>query len=282
MNRWSDRLLGVLVAVSAIGLLGYGYIWWVSSANLAKTYAAPLLEVALSDDPEVLAEGERLAWTRGCFWCHGRQLQGAVYYIAGFKGVKLTAPNLTWKARDYTTAEFVRALRHGIRPDGTSLQPAMPSFAYYHLSDQDLTALMSYIKSLPVVDGIAGEWTYYPYGHIRYALGEFPPNTAELIDHAAPRVSADFEPGSAAHGEYLVKSTCEACHSDLGRYRVPVAPNLQIGKAYSEENLDRLLRTGIALGEREIDYQMVEVAQHRYIYLTSDEVTALYQYFKSM
>jgi len=282
MNRFFDVLLGLLVAVFAATLVGYGLIWWSSTENLSRTYEAPLLDIELSDAPAVLAEGERLAFTRGCFWCHGGELQGAVYYVAGFKGVKLITPNLTLKARDYSTAEFVRALRHGIRPDGTSLQPAMPSFAYFHLSDQDLTALVSYIKSVPVVDGMEGQWTYYPYGHIRYALGEFPPNSAELIDHSAPRVSADFVPGSAEHGEYLVKSTCEACHSDNGRYRVPVAPNLQIGKAYSAENLDRLLRSGVALGEREIDYQMVEVAQHRYIYFTADEIKAIHNYFQSL
>ena len=282
MNRLFDVLLGVLVAIFAVALLGYGYAWWASAENFSQRYDAPLMDISLSDDPAVIAEGERLAQTRGCFWCHGADLQGTVYYVSGRKGVHSLAPNLTWKARDYTTAEFVRALRHGIRPDGSSVQPAMPTFAYFHLSDRDLTALVSYIKSLPVVDGMKGDFSYYPYGNIRYALGEFPPNAADLIDHSQPRVSADFTPGSAEHGSYLVKSACEACHSDNGRVRVPIAPDLQIGKAYSAENLQRLMRTGVALGDREIDYQMIEVAQHRYIYFTDIEIEALYNYFQSM
>ena len=111
MNRLFDVLLGLLVAIFAVALLGYGYAWWTSAQNFSQRYDAPLMDISPSDDPAVIAEGERLARTRGCFWCHGADLQGTVYYVAGIKGVRSIAPNLTWKARDYTTAEFVRALR---------------------------------------------------------------------------------------------------------------------------------------------------------------------------
>ncbi len=113
-------------------------------------------------------------------------------------------------------------------------------------------------------------------------MGEFAPNVAELVDHQAERVDSDYEPGSAEHGLYLVKTTCEACHSDTGRYRTPNAPDLQIAKAYNKQQFVRLIRTGIALGEREIDHQMSEAAEYRYIYLTDTEVDALFNYLSNL
>ncbi len=42
------------------------------------------------------------------------------------------------------------------------------------------------------------------------------------------------------------------------------------------------MRTGVPLGERKIDYHMVDVSKYRYIYMTDAEIDALYAYFRSM
>jgi len=278
MNRLADKLLLLIVLVAAGVLLAYGYIYLQIDERLSRVYDVPLQDIPLSDDPLVLAEGERQAWIHGCFWCHGKNLQGRPYFVSPFRGVQMVAPNLTHKARDYSAAELVRAIRHGIKPDGTSLQPAMPSFAFYNMSDEQLTALVSYIRSVPVVDGYEGGLTLWPTGVVRAWQGILPPNLGDLIDHDAPRVAADFEPGSAEHGEYLVASVCTECHGDNGRLRVPNSPDLAIARAYDKKDFVRLIRTGVAIGERPIDYHMVEVAEYRYIYFNDTEVDAIFEY----
>jgi len=279
MNRFADKLLYILVALAVAVLLAYSYVWVQIETRMTRVYDVPLIDVSVSDDPAVLAEGERQAWIHGCFWCHGNQLQGKPYFINGARGVKAVAPNLTYKARDNSPAEMARAIRHGIKADGTSLQPAMPSFAFYNMSDEQTGALISYIRSVPVVDGPEGEFTLWPIGKIRTLQGIVPPNLADLIDHTAARTPSEYESGSIEHGRYLAESVCTECHSDNGNLRVPGTPDLAIARAYNKEQFVRLIRTGVALGEREIDYHMVEVAEYRYIYFTDEEVDALFKYF---
>jgi mono/diheme cytochrome c family protein len=225
-------------------------------------------------EADIIAEGERLAAVRGCFWCHGTELEGGQYFASAKRGVIAIAPDLTRLINEYSPAEFARAVRHGVTPAGTSVQPAMPAFAFYHMSDADLGAIMVYIRSLPAQHGLQGKFRLLPVGWLRWALGQLPPNAADLIDHTAPRLAAD---GSLRQrGRYLAESICTECHGDSGRIRVPGTPDLQVAAAYSREQFGQLLRTGVALAERPIDYHMVDAARYRYVHLTEAEVDALY------
>ena len=42
------------------------------------------------------------------------------------------------------------------------------------------------------------------------------------------------------------------------------------------------MRTGIPVGERSIDYHMVDASKYRYIRFTDAEIDALYDYFRSL
>jgi len=280
MNRFANNLLIAMVVVSAALLLGYAYIWVNTEARFDRVYEAPLVEIPVSDDPAVLAEGERLARVRGCFFCHGERLQGRGYFIEGRKGLKLVSPNLTLKASEQSPAEFARTIRNGIRPDGTSLQPAMPSMAFYHMSDADIGAIVSYIRSLPLQEGPVGGFDPWPLGRIRlfFKIGKLPDNIGDLMDQSAPKVSTEFQPGSIEQGDYLVQSVCTECHSDIGRLRVWRSPDLGIARAYSKEAFTRFMRDGKVLDDRKIDVHMVEAIDARYGYLTDTELSAIYRY----
>ena len=121
---------------------------------------------------ESLAEGERLTTLMGCLWCHGEGLGGQKYFANADKGFIIVAPDLTAKIRDYSEAEFARAVRHGVRPDGTSLQIAMPAYSFYDLSDADLKAIMAYIMQLPEQNGYEGGLTLKPIGWYRWLAGK--------------------------------------------------------------------------------------------------------------
>jgi len=275
----SSLPLLVATGLVAVPLAILAYVYLVSSADLRRQYAVPLAPVTAAAEPAAIAEGERLARIRGCFWCHGEQLEGRRYFVNPDRGVRLIAPNLTEKAQEYSDAEFARAIRHGVRRDGTGIQPAMPSFAYYHLSDVDVGRIIGYIRSLPVQKGREGEFYLYPLGRLRWVAGRLPPFVPDLIDHDAPRLVLTDSQDPIARGRYLAETVCTECHGDNGRIRVPGAPDLNIVAAYTRSDFVRLMRTGVAAGEREIDYHMVEVAKYRYHAMQDEEIDALYTYF---
>src|SRR5690606_32604677 len=51
----------------------------------------------------------------------------------------------------YTATDFDRAIRHGLRPDGSPLL-IMPSAAFHRLSDRDAADLIAYLQQVPPVD----------------------------------------------------------------------------------------------------------------------------------
>jgi mono/diheme cytochrome c family protein len=86
-----------------------------------------------------------------CVQCHGEDLGGKIYIDAGALG-RVVGSNLT-KGKGgigstFTDKDWVRAIRHGVRRDGSSLL-VMPSETFVHMSGQDLSALISYLKQLP-------------------------------------------------------------------------------------------------------------------------------------
>ncbi|MBF9030094.1 cytochrome C [Rhodobacterales bacterium HKCCE3408] len=113
------------------------------------------------------------------------------------------APNITPAGRisEWSDEELARAIREGIRPDGSLIGPPMPFFAYRSISDDDLASIVAYIRTVPAVENDPGTSEY------RIPL---PPAYGEpLADVTAP------EPGvTVEYGEYLVAiAHCMECHS---------------------------------------------------------------------
>jgi mono/diheme cytochrome c family protein len=276
--NWEVLLLVTVGAILAVIL----YLFGSAYSELNRQYDVPLKPLELSSGPETVAEGERLARIRGCFWCHGPALGGQKYFANPYMGIIAIAPDLTRVVHESSPAEFARTVRHGVKPDGTSLQPAMPAFAYYNMSDADIAAIIAYIRSLPEQDGLRGRFDLLPVGWYRRAAGKLPPNVADLIDHSAARPNPALDGSAIDRGRYLAESICTECHGDNGRMRVPISPDLHIAAAYSKDEFFRLMRTGVPLGERKIDYHMVDVSKYRYLAMSDAEIGALYAYFRSL
>jgi mono/diheme cytochrome c family protein len=51
----------------------------------------------------------------------------------------------------WTDDQIALAIREGRRPDGRLLGPAMPSRSYRHLADEDVEAIIAYLRSVPPV-----------------------------------------------------------------------------------------------------------------------------------
>jgi len=85
----------------------------------------------------------------GCVGCHGANYAGGE--VPGAPSGTPLSPNLTPAGRlsQWTQADFVRALRTGVRPDGTTMTELMPWKAFSKLSDDELQGLYAYLRALP-------------------------------------------------------------------------------------------------------------------------------------
>lgn len=104
-------------------------------------------------------QGEYLFRAAGCAGCHtdekhnGAPLAGGPALTTPF-GI-FYAPNITPDPDTgigrWSEADFIRALRQGVSPDGAHYYPAFPYTSYTRLSDADLRALKAYLFSLKPV-----------------------------------------------------------------------------------------------------------------------------------
>ncbi|NTU89345.1 MAG: hypothetical protein HGA54_05475, partial [Actinobacteria bacterium] len=113
-------------------------------ARLNKKYEVPVQIVEIPSDEESLAEGKRIFQYRGCEACHGEDLQGLVYLDNPAIGQVIT-PNLTSGqggiGTQRTGEDLIRAVKHGIRPDGTPLL-FIPSWFSWTLCALSLAVLV--------------------------------------------------------------------------------------------------------------------------------------------
>jgi mono/diheme cytochrome c family protein len=70
-------------------------------------------------------------------------------------------PNLTPDSATgigrWSEADFRRALREGIRPDGDSIHPFMPWRQFRRMSEEDLRAIWTYLRTLePIRHEVSG------------------------------------------------------------------------------------------------------------------------------
>lgn len=280
--RGVSRLKTVLKIVAGTALtlvlLGVGGVYGLSSMKLEARPELPTEAATVRSEVGDVVRGDHLTHVLGCRRCHGRDLGGRIFVDHPMFG-RLIAPNLTRIRSEYTDADFVRLLRHGVRPDGTGVLPAMPAQAFTHLSLADLAAIMAYVRSVaPVADSLPSTRLALPLrGMIVFGVLQMVP---DLIDHerVAPASTPSGDP--VRLGEYLARSICTECHGpDLkGQDRLMITPHLAVAASYPPEEFHKLLRTGLGLGNRELG--AMTNAALRFSHFTDEEIDALHAYLK--
>jgi mono/diheme cytochrome c family protein len=90
--------------------------------------------------------GAYLARVGGCTGCHNPALSGGP---AGGPPGTPPAANLTSGGRTWSLEEFTVALRDGVRPGGTKIDPFMPVQYTKLMTDQEIEAVWRYVTSVP-------------------------------------------------------------------------------------------------------------------------------------
>ncbi len=239
--KWVGIVVGGLVGLLVIALV---VVYFTVGARLNKTYAIQVEQIPVPTDPAAAERGQQLVNFVRCVECHGQDMGGRVFLEAPGVG-RLVASNLTTGKGGvggaFQNTDWVRALRHGVGPDGKSLL-VTPAQFYYSLSDADVGAIIAYLQTVPPVDRELPESTLGPLGRLFLQLFN-PPEwlPAEKIDHNPPRPPEPVPGVTAAYGKYLVQTTaCAACHGSAG------APPLEMeAVGWSKDQFVKFMRTGV-------------------------------------
>ena len=220
MSRLIRILAYTLAGLLVLVVIASTVVVFLSNGRLKKSHQVTSRMIAIPTDAAAIARGKHLAETRGCNDCHGRDFGGNKVIEDGAMG-KLYGPNLTRgkgsRIGSFKDEDWVRAIRHGIGPDQKGLF-IMPSEEYSHFSDDDLGAVIAYLKTVPPVDRERVPTELGPISRVLLATGKMK-LAVEVIDHpnVKPRpIAAAVTP---EYGRYVATS-CVGCHG----------PNLSGGK----------------------------------------------------
>jgi mono/diheme cytochrome c family protein len=282
--KWSSIVLAGLIVLAALGTAA---LYAIGNGRLTKNYSVQPEVVEIPTDQASIQAGQKLA-TNFCTHCHGEDFSGKALIDDAQVGY-VPAPNLTpgegGAGGEFTDADWIRALRHGIDPEGRALI-GMPSQNYYYMSDQDLGDLIAYLKSVAPVNHELGEPAMSFMGKVLLAAGAFGENIlpAESIQHNGTRPAAVAPGVNTQYGEYLVRlGGCRDCHGqELAGGKSPepgahLASNLTPGgdfAAWSQETFITAMRTN-----RDVNLGM---PWQDFAHLTDDEIKAIFLYLQSL
>ncbi len=281
--KWIGIILGVLAGLALVGLAG---LYVLSEQKLNQTYTLPADNVPIPTDPAAIERGRHLATVVfQCNNCHAEDLAGGVLFEDPLTG-RLAPSNLTagkgGVGQTYTDADWVRAIRHGVLPNGRS-GIAMLSNVFYQMSDADLGDMIAYLKSVPPVDKEVPPTRLGLMGRV-FLLQDSSLLPASQLDHTAPRPAAP-EPGvTVEYGRYLA-GICTMCHGPdyAGQTGEGGAANLTPAgdlSHWTEADFVQTLRTGTTPAGKQLNPDNMPwkiVGQ-----MTDDELQAVFLFLRSL
>ncbi|HZF16345.1 MAG TPA: c-type cytochrome [Steroidobacteraceae bacterium] len=299
-------VLGIVVSLA--GLAAWTEYAW------NRKFDAPYPAIHASTDRTVVARGQYLAFGPAhCAGCHVSPqdearlqagetppLSGGVEFPLGDLGT-IGSPNITPDAATgigrRSDGEIARVIRYSVHADGRALLPFME---FQTLSDSDLTALVSFLRSQAPVSHAVAPFAVKTKGMVALAF---------FVKPIGPKSTPAAEPPPAsdvlAYGGYLVESVaqCAGCHTNRsmtdGSYTGPrlaggwakesdshpgvtlVTPNLtpdpDTGRIarWSEDDFVQRFRAGKLVPESDMPWAL-------FAHMTDDDLRAVYRYLRSL
>lgn len=254
---------------------------------------SPALAETMLERGEYLVRGPM-----GCGNCHtplgpdgpvaGQELTGRL--VDKNEAFTAIAPNITPAGRlaEWTDAQLAVAIREGKRPDGSTIGPPMPFAMYRGLSDNDLKAVVAFLRTLPSVESDVGQSEYNI---------ELPPAYGPPLGSVA-----DIPRGiTAQYGAYLAGPVahCMECHTPMGPngpmlekagqggfefhgpWGVSIAPNITSHEDGIADFTDSELAMMITQGKGPNGTMMLPPMPYGYLaQMTDDDVAAIIAYLR--
>lgn len=282
-------------------------------ARWDRTFEAPLPDIQASTDPAVIAQGRYIAYGPGhCVGCHvddsmhAAVREGATPPLTGGNIFKLAlgrvyTPNLTPDPETgigrRSDAQLARILRYGVRHDGRA---AMPFMEFHNMSDEDLRAVISFLRSqTPVRRAVPQhELTFMGKAVMAFLIRPIGPSMQ-------PPKQTPAQEASVARGAYLANAVagCAECHTkrnlmdgsyvgarfaggfemgnDRNKDEVFVTPNLtpdpKTGRiaAWSEDQFVGRFGAGVGLPGSHMPWRQFQK-------MSEDDLRAIYRYLRTL
>ena len=281
--RWPGMAISGLVALILFLVCG------AAGAGLYKeaSRSAPTPDLKVEQTEDAAQRGQDIA-AGFCGSCHSR-----IATMTGGEDLgkhlpinlgSFIAANLTnaGAVQSWSDGEIFRAIRNGVDAKGRRLV-IMSLTNAGKLSDDDILALIAYIRRLPA----AGEATPEPpdqlslLGLVMLGVGQFPP--AKPVNNGI--VTAPPKAPTLEYGEYLLSyQDCRECHGkDLtggvqGQW-APIGPGLGLVEGWSRDEFMITMRTGKDPSGHEISERMPWRALGK---MDDVELGAIYEYLTHM
>ncbi|MEO5681658.1 MAG: c-type cytochrome [Chitinophagaceae bacterium] len=283
--KWSMIIVGSLLVIV---IVFFTIVYFKTEARINKVYAVTLQKITVPTDSVSYLAGKHIAENRGCLGCHGDNLAGGRAFADEQSPIGLLyAANITAGKGgiQYTDEDWVRVIRHGLAKSNKSAW-FMPSQDIYHISNQELGELISFVKSFPPVDNTVPAKSLKPLGRILTFLGKFPLLPAEMIDHNTVFKEQVVAGVNATYGAYLA-TTCRGCHgpsmkgSSAHDPKEPPIPDISStghpGK-WAPAGFITAIRTGNTPEGKHLD----EAMPWKHLTFTDDELNAIFLYLQGI
>jgi len=186
------------------------------------TYERPYPSITASSDSSVILRGKHLVFSSAhCADCHSKTnadsliklgqevpLTGGIMFDLPVGKIysKNITPDKETGIGNLTDAEIARALRYGVHADGTVVFNFMP---FNNLSDEDLTAIISYLRAQKPVRNKVPDHSLNLLGKGVKAFVVTPVGPSREVESSVRPDS------SAAYGNYMANNVanCGGCHT---------------------------------------------------------------------
>ena len=224
--RYQTKIMRIVKKILKwTGLVLLFIILGVTITVLARqnvTYERPYPAIAASSDSSVILRGKHLVFGAGhCADCHSKTntdslltlgqevaLTGGIVFDLPVGKIysKNITPDKETGIGNLTDAEIARALRYGVHADGTVVFNFMP---FNNMSDEDLTAIISYLRAQKPVRNEVPDHTLNLLGKGVKAFMVSPVGPDGDVEKSVRPDS------SAAYGKYMASNVanCTGCHT---------------------------------------------------------------------
>lgn len=209
-------LLGLVIIIAAL------VIFVLSTWN--KKFDAPMPDIKASTDSAIIERGKYLVYGPShCATCHipmdkynevekGLQIPLSGGWELNIPPGTFRAPNITPDMETgigkYTDGQLARALRHAVKHDNSVLFPFMP---YQEMTDEDLIAIISFLRSQPAVNNKVKTSQLSFLGKALSAFGVLVPGKPKFEPKGSLQRDSIKE-----YGDYVanVIANCYGCHTE--------------------------------------------------------------------
>lgn len=212
--KWTGILLVSLIVILTVTV----------AAKQNQKFDAPYPNIKASKDSAIIARGKFFVYGPAhCAYCHtkldkwedvekGIELPLSGGHLFAFPPGNLYTANLTPDTATgigkFTDGEIARALRYGVARDGHAMFDLMP---FHNVSDEDITAIISYLRSMPPVINEVPPNEFNTMGKIVKAFLLKPVGPDIEVPKTSPKPDTTVE-----YGKYLAESVanCRGCHTE--------------------------------------------------------------------